>query len=166
MKFSIEAVARICHQTNKAHCEAAGDHSQVDWEFSPDWQRESMIAGVRLHLDNPSAGPRASHEAWMRHKQAEGWVYGPTKDAELKQHPCMVQFDELPDHQQAKDRLICAIVESLRPMTANTWSPAPAKDQLLRRCNCGHEFPEYLGANGCPNCEGDEGLAPVKGDAC
>ena len=161
MKFSIEAVARVCHQTNKAYCEACGDHSQVDWELAPDWQRESMIAGVRLRLGNPSAGPQASHEAWMKQKQAEGWIYGPVKDVELKEHPCMVPFAELPDHQQAKDRLICAIVASLRPMTANTWPAAPADHLLLRRCNCGHEFPAHLGVNGCPNCEGDESPEPV-----
>lgn len=160
MKFSIEAVARICHQTNKAHCEASGDHSQVDWEFAPDWQRESAMAGVRLHLEHPTAGPKASHEAWMKHKQAEGWVYGPVKDAELKQHPCMVPFDELPDHQQAKDRLFCAIVQALRPMAV---TPVVEHDEPLvqRRCNCGHEFPEHLGPYGCPNCEGDEGPAPA-----
>ena len=75
-----------------------------------------MIAGVRLHLGNPSAGPQASHEAWMKHKQAEGWIYGPVKDVELKEHPCMVPFAELPDHQQAKDRLICSVVASLSGM--------------------------------------------------
>ena len=156
MKFSIEAVARVCHQTNKAYCGACGDHSQVDWELAPDWQRESSIAGVRLHLGNPSAGPQASHEAWMAHKQAEGWIYGPVKDAELKEHPCMVPFAELPDHQQAKDRLICSVVGNLRELV----DEAPAQYQ----CGCGCEFPASLGAYGCPNCEGDEGPA-VEGAA-
>lgn len=162
MIFSIEAVARICHQTNKAHCETVGDQSQVDWEFAPEWQRESAMAGVRLHLLRPDAGPRASHDAWMQQKLADGWVYGPVKDAELKQHPRLVSFGELPDHQQAKDRLFCAIVQALRPMVA---IPQADSDELQeqRSCNCGHEFPEHLGPYGCPNCEGDEGPALVLG---
>ena len=29
-------------------------------------------------------------------------------------------------------------------------------------CGCGYEFPEELGAFGCPNCEGDEGPAVLQ----
>jgi hypothetical protein len=35
------------------------------------------------------------------------------KDAELKTHPCLVPFEELPKFQQQKDRLFRAIVKAL-----------------------------------------------------
>lgn len=103
-------IARVCHQVNKAYCEALGDMSQKDWEASPDWQRQSAIDGVNFHLTNPKAGPEASHENWMDLKDKEGWVYGPVKDEKKKEHPCMVPFNELPTEQKAKDHIFRAIV--------------------------------------------------------
>lgn len=106
-------LARIAHEVNRAYCAALGDLSQLAWDDAPEWQRESALAGVMLHLSNPDAGPEASHEAWMARKVAEGWQYGPTKDADAKTHPCLVPFAELPVEQQAKDFLFRAIVHAL-----------------------------------------------------
>ena len=109
----VEKIARVTHEANRAWCLAHGDTSQTSWDEAPEWQRESAMSGVRFHLANPDAGPDASHNEWMRHKQNEGWVYGPEKVPELKQHPCMVPFTELPAQQQAKDRLFRSIVHAL-----------------------------------------------------
>lgn len=116
--YSIEQVARICHQANKALCEANGDTSQVHWEDAPEWQRQSAISGVCFHMVRPGAGPEASHENWMAKKLAEGWTYGPEKDPERKQHPLLVAFEDLPPHQQAKDMLFSNVVASVRNLIA------------------------------------------------
>lgn len=106
-------IAMVCHQANKAWCEANEDFSQVDWEEAPLWQQESAIKGVQFVIANPNADPDAQHNSWMAAKVADGWVYGPEKDAEKKTHPCIVPFDKLPEHQQRKDVLFHAIVTSL-----------------------------------------------------
>lgn len=110
-----EFIARVCHEVNRAYCQALGDNSQPSWEDAPEWQRSSALLGVRLHTDNHDAGPHASHESWMKQKLEEGWVYGPVKSPSLKQHPCMVPFDQLPREQQAKDFIFRAIVLALQP---------------------------------------------------
>lgn len=114
MSADIETIARVTHEANRAWCECHGDFSQAEWDDAPDWQKESARAGVRFHLANPDADASASHVEWLRHKQAEGWVYGPVKDSSRKEHPCMVPFEELPAHQQAKDRLFRAVVHALK----------------------------------------------------
>lgn len=106
-------IARVCHEVNRAYCQALGDHSQPAWEDAPEWQKQSALAGVKLHTENPHAGAQASHESWMAHKLSEGWKFGPVKDAEKKEHPCMVPFDELPREQQAKDYIFRAVVHAL-----------------------------------------------------
>ncbi|HKS27421.1 MAG TPA: RyR domain-containing protein [Pyrinomonadaceae bacterium] len=113
--FSLEQVARIAHEANAALCRSIGDDSQGPWEEAPDWQRESSISAVRFILDNPDAGPGASHERWMREKLDAGWRHGPVKDAGARTHPCLVPFEELPPEQQAKDYLLRAVVLSLDP---------------------------------------------------
>ena len=108
-----EQIARVCHEVNRAYCQALGDNSQPPWEEAPDWMKTSAMNGVNLHIADPNAGPEASHESWMAEKEAAGWKFGPVKDADLKEHPCMVPFKELPKDQQAKDFIFRAVVHSL-----------------------------------------------------
>lgn len=72
------------------------------------------MKGVEFRLDNPDAGEDTQHNAWMADKVADGWIYGPVKDATAKTHPCLVSFGELPEFQQKKDALFCAIVDALK----------------------------------------------------
>lgn len=108
-----EQIARVCHEVNRAYCSALGDHSQPAWEDAPQWQKDSALLGIKMHCEQ-DVGPEGSHFAWMRQKQADGWVYGPLKDPEKKEHPCMVPFSELPLEQQAKDFIFRAVVHALR----------------------------------------------------
>jgi hypothetical protein len=108
-------IARVCHEVNRAYCASLGDLSQPTWEQAPQWQRDSALIGVDLHLGNPTLGPDASHESWMAHKLEAGWQYGPTKDPEAKTHPCLVPFAQLPPEQQAKDFIFRAVVHALAP---------------------------------------------------
>jgi hypothetical protein len=109
-----ESIARVCHEVNRALCQAFGDLSQVPWEDAPQWQRDSALIGVDLHLGNPNLGPEASHESWMAHKLEAGWKHGPVKDVALKLHPCIAPFSALPPEQQAKDFVFRAIVHAMR----------------------------------------------------
>ena len=113
--MTIEQIAQVCHEINKAYCAALGDDSQLQWEFAPDWQQQSAINGVNFHLNNPNAGPDASHKSWFDQKFSEGWTYGEIKNPETKEHPCMVPFEDLPDWQKAKDYLFRQTVHSLLP---------------------------------------------------
>lgn len=122
--MSPEAVAEVAHSINKAICEAAGDHSQPDWAEAPDWQKQSAVNGVAFHMANPDASPSASHENWMAEKIADGWIHGPVKDPDLKRHPCIVPYDELPFEQRVKDHAFLAIVHALAPRIALPAEPA------------------------------------------
>lgn len=107
----VAAIAKKCHEMNRAYCGALGDDSQLPWDEAPEWQRQSAVNGVLFHIDHQEAGPDASHNRWMDEKLADGWEYGPIKDPELKQHPCIVPFSSLPKEQQAKDSLFKAVVD-------------------------------------------------------
>lgn len=112
----VEACARLAHEINRAYCRALGDYSQPSWDEAPDWQKESARDGVRFHLYHSSSmEPSESHANWMAKKLEDGWTYGPVKDPEKKEHPCMVPFDELPVEQRAKDFLFAAsVIEASR----------------------------------------------------
>lgn len=110
---TISNIAKVCHEANKAYCETLGDFSQLSWNEAPDWQKESAMNGVSYHLDNPNAGPSGSHENWLKVKVADGWIYGEAKSAELKTHPCIVPYEDLPQEQKNKDYIFVGIVHAL-----------------------------------------------------
>lgn len=109
----LDHIASICHEANRGYCEALGDFSQVPWSEAPEWQRESARMGVDFHLMG-DFGPEASHVSWMKVKELGGWKYGPVKDAEKREHPRMVPFEELPPEQRAKDYIFRAIVHNFK----------------------------------------------------
>ena len=92
--MTIEQIAQVCHEANRAYCIVNDDFSQPRWSDAPEWQRNSAIAGVAYRLDNPDAGHDAMHNSWM-------WQ-------------CMVPYEQLPEMQQKKDALFSAIVDALK----------------------------------------------------
>lgn len=44
------------------------------------------------------------HEVWARNRMLEGWTYGSVRDDALKQHPCLVPYEELPESERNYDR--------------------------------------------------------------
>lgn len=113
--MDIEKIAKICHELNRVYCQTIGDNSQVSWEASPEWQKNSAITGVNYHINNINSSPADSHNSWLKEKQETGWKYGPIKDADKKEHPCFVPYAELPIEQKIKDYLFCSVVKTLAP---------------------------------------------------
>lgn len=106
-------IAKVCHEVNRAYCQAIGDDSQPTWDKAPEWQKQSAITGVHFIQDNPASKPSASHESWLAEKDRDGWKYGMVKDADKKMHPCFVPYEQLPAEQKAKDYIFGAVVRSL-----------------------------------------------------
>lgn len=113
--MTIEHIAKVCHQANKAYCESIGDLSHKDWDDAEPQQRSSLITGVDFSIRNPTATPESQHGAWYKDKERQGWMYGPVKDADKKEHPCMLPYDMLPKEQRLKDALFQAVVKALAP---------------------------------------------------
>lgn len=112
-KSTVLNIARVCHEANRAYCLSLGDTSQPPFAEAPQWQIDSAVDGVLFVMANPLAHESTNHLNWYRTKEAEGWKYGPVKDPEKKEHPCMVPYHELPREQQLKDKLFRNIVLAL-----------------------------------------------------
>jgi hypothetical protein len=109
----VDQIAQVCHEANAAYCRTIGDTSQPAWNDAPEWQRKSAVTGVLGIAEGRITAPGDSHVSWLAEKEADGWKYGPTKNADAKEHPCMVPFDQLPREQQVKDHLFFAIASTL-----------------------------------------------------
>jgi len=65
MTITIDDIACVCHEANRAYCLALGDYSQAPWDFAPLWQRKSAINGVQFHVKNPDSKAAHSPECWL-----------------------------------------------------------------------------------------------------
>jgi ryanodine receptor 2 len=46
-----------------------------------------------------------THDVWAAQRMKEGWTYGPKRDDSKKEHPCLVEYEELPEQEKEYDRL-------------------------------------------------------------
>ena len=44
------------------------------------------------------------HEVWSKTRIQQGWTYGEQRNDELKTHPCLVPYEELPEEEKEYDR--------------------------------------------------------------
>jgi len=44
------------------------------------------------------------HEVWASLRMTEGWQYGPQRNDVLKEHPCIIPYEALPDSEREYDR--------------------------------------------------------------
>jgi dTMP kinase len=102
LKTSNELQSRLVLAVHEANKEI----QQQTGEFIPELNEhltKSILDGVYYVLDNPNCTPEQQHNNWCYFKRQDGWKYGPNKDFERKEHPCLVPYNELPEIQQRKD---------------------------------------------------------------
>ena len=44
------------------------------------------------------------HDIWAKNRIAQGWTYGPQRDDDKKQNPCLVEYEALPENEKLYDR--------------------------------------------------------------
>ena len=64
-----------------------------------------------------------AHDVWAANRILEGWQYGKERHDELKLHPCLVPYSELPDSEKQYDRN--AALETLRYVIACGYEIKP-----------------------------------------
>lgn len=113
--MTAEQIAAVAHAAHRALCEAHGDRSHPQWYETTTAQRQALIEHTKEHLRGDPPPPQESHMIWCRQRWDAGWSYGPVRDKDKKQHPCLVPYRELPPHERAKDDLFAHVVKALRP---------------------------------------------------
>lgn len=113
---TVYRIAKVCHEVNRAYCECIGDYSQMPWKEAPEWQRKSAYQGAQFRIQHPEASAQDIHDEWLRYKLMDGWKYGEHKNPALKEHPCLVPYDDLPAFQKTKDHLFAAVISAMIPV--------------------------------------------------
>lgn len=62
---------------------------------------------------------RNVHDIWALGRIKDGWTYGPERNDALKTHPCLVDYDELPESEKEYDRNTA--IETLKLIVKLGW---------------------------------------------
>jgi ryanodine receptor 2 len=62
---------------------------------------------------------RNVHDIWAIGRINEGWTWGPVRNDELKQHPCLIPYADLPESEKEYDRNTA--VETLKMILKLGW---------------------------------------------
>lgn len=44
------------------------------------------------------------HEVWAQNRLNEGWTYGAERNDAMRQHPCLIPYEKLPESEKQYDR--------------------------------------------------------------
>jgi hypothetical protein len=91
--------------TNKLYTPVPIDTSDVELS-------EELLQLVELLAEN-------THDNWSAGRIAEGWTYGTVRNDELKQSPCLVPYNELPENEKEYDRVTS--METLKAIRKLGW---------------------------------------------
>jgi hypothetical protein len=106
-------IAKIAYEVNRAYRAAISEDPGPAWDDADIELQRSMSHAVNYHR-HVTLSFADSHELWMKHKIEEGWKWGAQKDTKHKLHPCLVNWNALPQSQRVKDVLFTTIVRLLR----------------------------------------------------
>ena len=66
-----------------------------------DTSRVELPTGTELLLEKLA---EHNHDVWALQRMADGWRYGPKRNDDRKEHPCLVPYGELPESEKEYDR--------------------------------------------------------------
>ena len=112
-KLTAKDIAKILHGLT---CQIRRyDNTIVDkWEDLSEEFKELSYNAVREVYSTPQRSPEELHNLWMGPKLKDGWKLG-DHNIELKMHPCLVPFSDLPPSEICKDLIWHHVTEAFRP---------------------------------------------------
>jgi RyR domain len=124
VKLSDEQIAWIIHEAHRAFQMTTPLYPEhvmpaPPWVTMTQWQQETVIGLVRIVRRERVRRPQfpdhilaaVAHEEWVKRMRGKGWTYGEDKDPQQKTHPCIVEWVDLPDYDQAKTLQAVAIAK-------------------------------------------------------
>ena len=89
---------------------------------SPDLTR---VAVPKDLIDLVEQLAEITHDNWVRQRLADGWVHGKHRNDLLKEHPCIVPYEDLPESEKEYDRKISlGVVQGMLALGYRVETPA------------------------------------------
>lgn len=81
-------------------------------EYKPNPMDLSKVKLSKSLEDDLEVIAKNVHETWAQQRLLKGWEYGEDYDETNRKHPCMVEYDELPELEKDMDR--ATVVQTIK----------------------------------------------------
>jgi hypothetical protein len=105
-----EQIAKVCHEVNRAYCQALGDNSQPPWKNASALKKSNTLQAVRNYILSISAETEKSRASAEAQEIVESWVNGPEKYPDLG---VTTRLGVLPPELQAREDMFVAVVRAV-----------------------------------------------------
>lgn len=99
--MTLEQIAELCHETVRTHARICGHFEDKEWSKLPITMQAQIMEAVKRCTEklgqtrDPAAAGIGIHNMQMAQMLKAGWRYGDRYDAEAKESPSLLPFDEL-----------------------------------------------------------------------
>ena len=107
------AIAQVVHAAMREYSAQIGEAVPPMWVNMPTDVQNVVMQGISIIRSTPNTTSLEIHDSWLKGMLGKGWTHGAKKCGDLRTHPCMVSYDELPEVQRVKDDLFRSIVLGL-----------------------------------------------------
>ncbi len=76
----------------------------IQRDYIPSMVDTSSVNVPKALIDLSEKIAKNTHEVWSAGRIADGWTWGPKRDDQLKQHPCLVPYEDLSEEEKEYDR--------------------------------------------------------------
>src|SRR6266700_2352439 len=105
--FTDEQIAEVCHVANMTVQKLLHDECpSLSWDDEDEFIKKTSVGEVQMIL--AGRNPEDTHNEWCERLFDQGYICGLVKSREMKTHPCLVPFNDLPVEQKRKVRMIHA----------------------------------------------------------
>ena len=95
-------LSKLCYETIRGYGKSIGEEYLLNWEEAPDSIKEFTVYKVLENLSNDDISVEKTHQSWCDFMIKEGWKFGQILDYDKKEHPNLVDYDDLKTNQKSK----------------------------------------------------------------
>lgn len=110
---TVRAICRVVYAGTAQLRQELGQSGGLPWDVLPERTKIEIELGVRDINSGKVKQPADLHRIWRDEAVKQGWTHGLVKDEEMRKHPAICAFDELPTMEQAKFNLFYAMAATL-----------------------------------------------------
>lgn len=98
-----EFLSELCLKVHNVNNQIKLFNQENIVEYDKKLHEDSTLNSIKAVLKDPDITPKEQHTIWKLNKIKNGYVYGEIKDDIKKTHPCLVDYEQLPQLERLKD---------------------------------------------------------------
>ena len=95
-------LSKLCYETIRGYSKSINEEHLEEWNKTSDEVKNLVLQEVIHNLSNEDVSIEEVHNRWCKSMEEDGWVFGELVDYDKKEHPNLVDYNDLKTEQKSK----------------------------------------------------------------